>query len=66
MKVLTKCVSLIFFEACVSWRMQWQNFCFQAEVYAGSLFVNQILGWDVYLSTALILAVTAVYTIGGM
>ncbi len=39
--------------------------CFQAEVYAGSIFVKQILGWDVYLSTCLILAVTAVYTIGG-
>ena len=34
-------------------------------MYAGSLFVNQILGWDVYSSTILILAVTAVYTIGG-
>ena len=34
-------------------------------MYAGSLFVNQILGWNVYASTCLILAVTAVYTIGG-
>jgi len=35
------------------------------EVYAGSIFINQILGWDVYLSTVLLLAITAIYTIGG-
>jgi len=35
------------------------------ELFAGSLFINQILGWNIYLSTVLILLVTSVYTIGG-
>lgn len=35
------------------------------EIYAGSIFINQILGWDVYLSTVLLLMITAIYTIGG-
>ena len=39
--------------------------CPQGELYAGSLFINRILGWDLYLSTVLILLITAVYTIGG-
>lgn len=34
-------------------------------MYAGSLFVEQLLGWDMYLSSVVILAITAVYTIGG-
>jgi sodium/glucose cotransporter 9 len=36
-----------------------------AEVYAGALFIQQILGWNLYLSVVLILAITAIYTIGG-
>ena len=38
---------------------------FQAELYAGSLFIKQILGWNIYLSTILFLLITSVYTIGG-
>jgi Na+(H+)/acetate symporter ActP len=37
----------------------------QGEMYAGSLFVEELLGWDMYLSSVVILAITAVYTIGG-
>jgi len=36
-----------------------------AEVYAGALFIQQILGWNLYLSVVLILCITAIYTIGG-
>lgn len=35
------------------------------ELYAGSLFMEQLLGWDIYLSTIVILIITAIYTIGG-
>ncbi|CAH1777913.1 unnamed protein product [Owenia fusiformis] len=35
------------------------------EIYAGGLFIRQILGWNMYLSVLLILAVTSIYTIGG-
>jgi len=35
------------------------------EIYAGSLFMQQLLGWDIYLSTCVILGITAVYTLGG-
>ena len=34
-------------------------------MYAGALFIQQIFEWDLYLSVALILAVTAVYTVIG-
>uniref|UniRef100_K1RFI5 Sodium/myo-inositol cotransporter 2 n=1 Tax=Magallana gigas TaxID=29159 RepID=K1RFI5_MAGGI len=37
------------------------------DVYAGSVFVQQALGWNTYISIAAILVVTAVYTvIGGL
>lgn len=36
-----------------------------AEIYAGALFIQQILGWNLYLSMILILGITAIYTIGG-
>jgi sodium/glucose cotransporter 9 len=35
------------------------------EIYAGTLFFQQLLGWNIYLSTIVILAITAVYTLGG-
>lgn len=35
------------------------------EIYAGTIFFQQLLGWDIYLSTIVILAITAVYTLGG-
>ena len=38
---------------------------FQAEMYAGSLFIQELLGWNIYLSSVVILGITAIYTIGG-
>uniref|UniRef100_A0A670Y6B7 Sodium/mannose cotransporter SLC5A10 n=1 Tax=Pseudonaja textilis TaxID=8673 RepID=A0A670Y6B7_PSETE len=35
------------------------------DLYSGALFVQVCLGWDLYLSTLLMLGVTAVYTIAG-
>ncbi|XP_060116670.1 sodium/mannose cotransporter SLC5A10 [Heteronotia binoei] len=35
------------------------------DLYSGALFVQVCLGWNLYLSTVLMLAVTAVYTIAG-
>uniref|UniRef100_A0A8C3QZ70 Solute carrier family 5 member 9 n=1 Tax=Cyanoderma ruficeps TaxID=181631 RepID=A0A8C3QZ70_9PASS len=36
-----------------------------ADIFAGALFIQVSLGWNLYLSTVLLLAVTAVYTIFG-
>ncbi|KAJ6656016.1 hypothetical protein lerEdw1_004601 [Lerista edwardsae] len=35
------------------------------DLYSGALFVQVCLGWNLYLSTVLMLGVTAVYTIAG-
>ncbi|XP_005521350.2 PREDICTED: sodium/glucose cotransporter 4 [Pseudopodoces humilis] len=35
------------------------------DIFAGALFIQTSLGWNIYLSTVLLLAVTAVYTIIG-
>ncbi|XP_074866895.1 sodium/mannose cotransporter SLC5A10 [Carettochelys insculpta] len=35
------------------------------DLYSGALFVQVCLGWDLYLSTVLMLVVTALYTIAG-
>ncbi|NXA38362.1 SC5AA protein, partial [Eudromia elegans] len=35
------------------------------DLYSGALFVQVCLGWDLYLSTVLMLLVTALYTIAG-
>ncbi|XP_077172476.1 sodium/mannose cotransporter SLC5A10 [Paroedura picta] len=35
------------------------------DLYSGALFVQVCLGWNLYLSTILMLAITAVYTIAG-
>lgn len=37
----------------------------QIDLYAGALFVHICLGWDFYISTILMLAITALYTIAG-
>ena len=37
----------------------------QAEIYSGAIFMQQLLGWNMYLCVVIILAVTAVYTIAG-
>ncbi|XP_005107886.1 sodium/glucose cotransporter 4-like [Aplysia californica] len=36
-----------------------------AEMYSGAIFINQMLGWNMYACVAVILAVTALYTIAG-
>lgn len=36
-----------------------------AEIYSGAIFMQQLLGWNMYLCVFVILAVTAVYTIAG-
>ncbi|NXD22766.1 SC5A9 protein, partial [Spelaeornis formosus] len=35
------------------------------DIFAGALFIQISLGWNLYLSTVVLLAVTAVYTIAG-
>lgn len=37
----------------------------QIDLYAGALFVHICLGWNFYLSTVIMLAITALYTIAG-
>ncbi|XP_036307762.2 sodium/glucose cotransporter 5 isoform X2 [Pipistrellus kuhlii] len=37
----------------------------EIDLYAGALFVHICLGWNFYLSTILMLAITALYTIAG-
>lgn len=39
--------------------------CLQIDLYAGALFVHICLGWNFYLSTIIMLAITALYTIAG-
>jgi len=38
---------------------------FQAEIYSGAIFMQQLLGWNMYVCVVIILGVTAVYTIAG-
>ncbi|XP_058408336.1 sodium/glucose cotransporter 4 isoform X2 [Diceros bicornis minor] len=35
------------------------------DIFSGAIFIQVALGWDLYLSTAILLVVTAVYTIAG-
>ncbi|NXP87221.1 SC5A9 protein, partial [Passerina amoena] len=35
------------------------------DIFAGALFIQTALGWNLYLSTVVLLAVTALYTIAG-
>ncbi|XP_065529460.1 sodium/glucose cotransporter 4 [Lathamus discolor] len=35
------------------------------DIFSGALFIQMSLGWNLYLSTGVLLAVTAVYTIAG-
>ena len=39
--------------------------CLQPALYAGALFVNQALRWNMYLAIILLLAVAALFTICG-
>ncbi|XP_027962681.1 sodium/glucose cotransporter 4 [Eumetopias jubatus] len=35
------------------------------DIFSGALFIQMALGWNLYLSTVMLLAVTAIYTIAG-
>ncbi|XP_018408537.1 PREDICTED: sodium/glucose cotransporter 4-like isoform X2 [Nanorana parkeri] len=35
------------------------------DIYSGALFIQVSLGWNIYLSTVLLLVVTAIYTVAG-
>ncbi|XP_074523825.1 sodium/glucose cotransporter 4 [Halichoeres trimaculatus] len=35
------------------------------DIFSGALFIQISLGWDLYLSTAILLVVTAIYTVAG-
>ncbi|CAI9570739.1 unnamed protein product [Staurois parvus] len=35
------------------------------DIYAGALFIQVALGWDIYLSTIILVVVTAIFTIAG-
>ncbi|XP_032801798.1 sodium/glucose cotransporter 4 [Petromyzon marinus] len=35
------------------------------DIFAGAIFIKVSLGWDIYLSTVVLIAVTAIYTIAG-
>lgn len=37
----------------------------QTDIFSGALFIQMALGWNLYLSTVILLVVTAVYTIAG-
>lgn len=37
----------------------------QTDIFSGALFIQMALGWNLYLSTAMLLVVTSVYTIAG-
>lgn len=34
-------------------------------MYAGALFIKYLLGWDIYISSVILLILTAIYTIAG-
>ncbi|KAM6078605.1 LOW QUALITY PROTEIN: sodium/glucose cotransporter 4 [Theristicus caerulescens] len=38
---------------------------YPTDIFSGALFIQMSLGWNLYLSTVVLLAVTAVYTIAG-
>ncbi|KAJ7312811.1 Sodium/glucose cotransporter 4, partial [Desmophyllum pertusum] len=38
---------------------------FSVDIYAGSLFLYEAVGWNIYISAACVLAITAVYTVLG-
>jgi hypothetical protein len=39
--------------------------CFQADLYAGAIFIEQSLQWDMYASITLLLAIAAIFTVAG-
>lgn len=41
------------------------NNLWQADLYAGAIFIEQSLNWDLYVSVVLLLAIAALFTITG-
>lgn len=42
-----------------------RELCVQVDMYAGAVFIQQALQWDIYLAVVLLLGITALYTIAG-
>lgn len=40
-------------------------FLSKVDMYAGALFIQLALQWNIYIAVALLLSITAVYTIAG-
>ena len=38
---------------------------FQADIYAGSIFIQQAVGWNMYVGIIVLLVITAIYTVTG-
>ena len=38
---------------------------FQADLYAGAIFVEQALGWDMYAAVSILVGIAALFTITG-
>ena len=43
-----------------------RNTTFQADLYAGAIFIEQALGWNLYLAIVVLLAIAALFTIAGV
>ena len=37
----------------------------QVDMYAGTIFIQQAVGWDLYTGVLVLLAISAIYTISG-
>ena len=44
------------------WRI---HICYQADLFAGAVFINVSIGWNIYWSIILLLAIAAIFTITG-
>ena len=40
-------------------------FDFQADIYAGAIFIQQAVGWNMYVGIVALLVITAIYTVSG-
>ena len=41
------------------------SFFVKVDLFSGALFIEQALGWNLYVAIAVLLAITAVYTVTG-
>lgn len=39
--------------------------CWQVDMYAGTIFIQQAIGLDIYVGVVILLAISAVYTVSG-